>query len=180
MRCFVAIDLPEDVRAELRKIQAEIRKAGNDCGLRASFSKEHHITIKFLGDIAPDRLHKAEDSLNSCRIRKFSVSLHELSFFQNKYHPRVVWTGIRPEDEMNKLQRKVDESLQKYFKEEHNFRAHATLARIKRLDNREKFLQKLKEMEFEKKTFEVSGFRLLRSTLALEGPVYSEITFYQA
>lgn len=180
MRCFVAVDLPEDVRAELRKMQAEIRKAGNDCGIKASFSKEHHLTLKFFGDITPDRVHKAEDSLNRCRIRKFSVSLHEIGFFPDESRPRVIWIGIRPEDEMNRLQRQVDESLQKHFKKEHNFKAHATLARIKRLDNREKFLQKLKEMKFEKKIFEVRGFRLLYSTLSPEGPVYSEIASYQA
>lgn len=178
MRCFVAIDLPEEVKNELRRLQLEIKKSsGSD--VKASFTSDFHITLKFLGEIAPQKAEAVKKSLESCRFRKITATIDGLGVFPSESYVRVVWAGVKPEDEILKLQKQVDEALQNDFKKEKEFKAHITLARIKYVKYKEKFLKMLKEIEVKKIKFEASDFKLKRSILGgSEGPVYEDLEVY--
>lgn len=176
MRCFIAIELPEEVKAELRKAQEQLRKLS---GLKASFNKEFHITLKFLGEITPAKVENVKKNLESCRLRKSPVELGSIGIFPNESYIRVVWIGIAPEDEILKLQKQVDEALQKDFPKEKNFKTHMTIARIKYVGDKKRFVKQLQEIEFTRRKFEVASFKLMRSILGgKEGPVYEELASY--
>ena len=51
MRCFVAVDLPEGISAEFRRIQTVLK----DCGIKASFTRNYHLTLKFLGELSQQK-----------------------------------------------------------------------------------------------------------------------------
>lgn len=177
MRCFVAIDLPEEVKSELKKLQLEIRKSCSD--VKASFTKDFHITLKFLGEITPQKAEAVKKSFGSCRLKKINATLDGIGVFPSESYVRVVWAGVEPEDEILKLQKRVDEALQADFKKEKEFKAHITLARVKYVGNKEKFLKILKEMKVKKIKFEAGEFKLKHSTLGgSKGPVYEDLAVY--
>ena len=177
MRCFVAIELPEEVKSELKRLQEQIKNSGSDA--RLSFAKDAHLTLKFLGELTPQKVEFVKKSLANCKFRKFSVTLDRIGVFPGENYIRVVWVGVSPEKDVMELQKEVDEALQKDFKKEKNFKAHLTLARVKYVSDKEKFLQLLKNTEIKKIKFVVDEFKLKRSTLTEEGPVYDDLAVYK-
>ena len=79
----------------------------------------------------------------------------------------------------NKLQETIDEKLKDLFEPERRFMSHLTIARVKSIKDREKFLQELKKIKIEKMNFVVDRFKLKKSTLTSEGPVYETIEEYK-
>jgi len=175
MRCFVAVDLPEEIKKELTRLQQLIK----DTGVKASFTREPHLTLKFLGELTPQKTEFVKERLRNCKFKKSTVELADFGVFSSENYIRVVWIGIRPEESVIKLQKQVDEVLQKDFKKEKDFKVHITLARIKYIDDKEKFLQMLKSLSAEKVRFEINEFKLKRSTLTEEGPVYEDLEVYR-
>src|SRR3989338_9054309 len=133
MRSFIAIELPEEAKDEIRRIQQELKKS--NC-LKASYTKEYHLTLKFLGEITPAASERAKEKLRNCTFRKFQI------------------------------------------KKEKNFKPHITLARVKQTTNKIKLQQLLKSIKTEKKRFEVTWFKLKKSTLTKEGAKYEDLETY--
>ncbi len=180
MRCFVAIDLPEDVKEELKRLQSEIKKNSGSAGLKASFAKEFHITLKFLGEIAPQKAEAVRESLGSCRFKKTAAALDKIGVFPNESYIRVVWAGVSPEEGILEIQKSVDKALEKGFKKEKDFMAHITLARVKYAADRQKLLQSLKNIAVKNMKFSITEFKLKRSVLSgSAGPVYTDLAVYR-
>jgi len=175
MRCFVAIELPEEIKKELTRLQQLIKNQG----LKASFTKEHHLTLKFLGELTPQKVEFVKERLSRCKVKKSVIELSDFGVFPGESYIRIVWIGLKPEEGIIKLQKQVDEALQKDFKKEKNFRAHITLARVKYVNDKEKFLDMLKSTAVERLKFEVNEFKLKRSKLTEEGPVYEDLEVYR-
>ncbi len=178
MRCFIAVELPEEAKNELRRLQQQIKNSrGSD--LKASFTKDFHITLKFLGELTPPKAEEVKKKLGSCRFKKITTALDGLGVFPGESNIRVVWAGVKPEDEILKLQKDVDEALQADFGKEKDFKAHITLARVKHIGDKEGFLRMLKNTAVGKIKFEVSEFKLKRSVLGgSEGPAYEDLEAY--
>ncbi len=178
MRCFVAVDIPEEAKNELRRLQQQIRKScGSD--MRASFTKDVHITLKFLGELTLPKAEEVKKKLGSCRFKKINAALDGIGVFPSESYVRVIWAGVQPDSEIIKLQKEVDEALQADFRKEKDFKAHVTLARVKRVGDKEKVIQMLKGIKAEKVLFEVNEFKLKRSILTPEGPVYEDLEVYR-
>jgi 2'-5' RNA ligase len=60
MRLFAAVELPADVRAA---VAAAARPVLADAGVRPVAEENLHVTIRFLGDVAPDRLSAVRQAL---------------------------------------------------------------------------------------------------------------------
>ena len=56
IRCFVAVDLPEEMRDEIGRLQSQIATKG----LRLVRPELVHITIKFLGDVPEAKVDQGE------------------------------------------------------------------------------------------------------------------------
>ena len=176
MRCFVAVDIPEDVKNALKTVQSDLRKSD----MKGSFTKDFHLTLKFLGELTQEKVEFVKKSLSSVKFRKFATGLNAVGVFPGETYIRVVWVGLTPDDEVIKLQKSVDEELQKDFKKEKQFKAHLTLARVKYVADKERFMKQLKSIHIEKKDFTVNEFKLKRSTLTAEGPVYEDLEVYKS
>jgi len=176
MRCFVAIDLPEEIKDYIKKIQTGIKSMSN---VKGSFTKEFHLTLKFLGELTPQKVEYVKKNLSKCRVKKMGTSIGRIGVFPDESRIRVVWIGLQPNEAIVKLQKQVDEALQSDFKKEKDFKVHVTVARIKYVADKEKFLQDLKNIAIENKKFEVNEFKLKRSTLTGEGPVYDDLAVYK-
>ncbi len=170
MRIFIAIELPEEIKSYLKQIQKNIT------GIKGSFTKDFHLTLKFLGEVDKESLEKLKENLIKIKFTPFKLKLSSLGFFPNESYIRVLWIGVEPEDSIKKLQKEVERSLSKFnFKRDFNFKPHLTLARVKYIENKSEFVEKLKELKIKSLDFEVTRFYLIKSTLTEQGPVYERL-----
>ncbi|GAI74591.1 unnamed protein product, partial [marine sediment metagenome] len=73
----------------------------------------------------------------------------------------------------------IENTLKEFnFKKDFKFHAHITLARVKYVDDKEKFIKNIKDLKVEEKTIEIKDFRLVKSTLTPKGPVYEDLETY--
>ena len=73
----------------------------------------------------------------------------------------------------------TNEDYYKYLTNVINFKPHITLARVKQTTNKIKLQQLLKSIKTEKKRFEVTWFKLKKSTLTKEGAKYEDLETYE-
>ena len=170
MRLFIAIEIPEDIKEYLTSIQEKIYMNSNK--IRFVKKEQIHLTLKFLGEVQPNIADEIKDNLKRINFNPFSVVLDNLDIFPNDSYIRVIWVGLKPEQPILELQKSIDGSLKKLFKKEKNFKAHVTLARVKYIENKDNFIDKLKTIKVENKKIGISNFKLIKSTLTPKGPVY--------
>lgn len=176
MRLFVAIEIPEDLKEYLSEIQGKI--GINSDKIRFVNKAQIHLTLKFLGEVQPNIAEEIKNNLKKITFDSFSVVLDTLGVFPSENYIRVVWVGLKPEAPILELQENVDEKLKKLFKKEKNFKTHVTLARVKFVNNKEEFIKRLKNITIENKKIEINNFKLVKSTLTLQGPIYDDLEVF--
>ena len=169
MRLFIAIDL--DNKEYFKEIQDKIDSENAKIKPVLAF----HLTLKFLGEVDESKTNEIKDILNKIEFESFSVKTTKIGVFPDMNFIRVVWVGLGPEDKIIELQKKVDEGLKDMFNVEKDFKPHLTLARVKFIKDKEKFVDSLKKIKVDPKEFKVDKIKLIKSILTPEGPVYEEI-----
>ena len=163
-RCFVALELPEELLRVVHEVREVLRKQFPD--LRYVSRENLHLTLKFLGEISPELLVEVEERLRGIRTVTIEVSLSEAGCFA----PRILWVGLRGSDD---FQRKVDDELENLFEPEHRFMGHVTIARAKGIS--ESLRRTVEGLEIPPTTATATGFTLQESHLSHEGPRYETI-----
>ena len=177
MRLFIAIKIPEDIKEYISELQKQIDTANNKISL---VNKDNiHLTLKFLGEVQPNDIETIKESLNNVKFKSFSVHLNDVDVFPNENYIRVIWIGLEPEENILELQKNIDESLKSLFRKEKDFKSHLTLARVKYIEDKNNFINKLKNIKIENKKIDISNFRLVKSTLTPEGPVYEDLEVFK-
>ena len=172
MRLFLAIDFNE-LSDYFKELQNKLPKNG-----RLSLSRTFHLTLKFLGDVQPDAADNILSTLKVIKFTKFTVFLDSIGVFPNENHIRVVWVDLKPQDRILKLQHQIDESLRLLFKQDKDFKAHITLARVKYPEDKKSFIEHLRKIEVQNKKIEIGQFKLIKSTLTQKSPVYEDLAVY--
>ena len=174
MRVFIAIDLPKDIRDSIAAIYRDLK------GVRGKFVEPHnlHITLKFLGEQPPHTVNNVLKALSEITYKKFKVSVTGIGTFNN----RVIWLGVSNGfEDILKLHSLVDDKLKKIgFEKERNFHPHITIFRVKQiLDKRlfDSFLERNNKLYIG--SFIVNEFKLKRSILTPEGPIYSDVGTFE-
>ena len=164
-RCFIAVKFGEEIEAKLQQLQNRVKQLDID----ASFPRDLHCTLAFLGELYEDQIDKTKEKLSSLSLKPSEVSVKGVGFFPNENFIRVFWVGLEGLDE---IQKKIAKALNHKEK----FSGHVTIARIKSPKNREQ-LQELAEAckgkEFGKTA--VSEIILFKSVLTPQGPHYEEL-----
>lgn len=182
MRTFIAIELPEETRDLLAKIQSELKAQGAD--VKWVEPQNIHLTLKFLGEVKEEKLEKVILTLESIAKENiaFSLRISSLGAFPKLDYPRVIWAGIeKGEKEAKQIAKGLEEKLQKLDipKEERAFSAHITLGRTRSTQGREKLIPVLKRLadklpneNLSPLEFLVTRITLFKSTLTPKGPLY--------
>jgi 2'-5' RNA ligase len=159
MRCFFGIKLPPDLQKQIYDLSKKIVQ-----GPAKIVSEQNlHITLRFLGEADPTKLRPL---LKDFRFDPFSVQLKGVGAFPNKRRPRVVWIGIsQGSNELIELNKRITHTLNL---EPDKFHPHVTVARIKSQCE-------IREVETEFRSFDLSKFELLSSTLTPSGPIYQSV-----
>src|SRR3989338_9641010 len=172
MRLFIAIEIPEGIKEHIAEIQERINNKENK--IRVVDKKQIHLTLKFLGEVQPDKIGIIREELKKITFTPFSVYLDQIGVFPDENYIRVVWVGLSPENPILELQKNIDEKLKKIFKKEKDYKPHLTLARVKYIENKKEFIDKLKKIKIENKKIDIANFKLIKSTLTPQGPVYED------
>lgn len=173
MRCFIAIDLPYEIKDKLINLQNNLRDIGK---INWVAKKNLHLTLKFLGEVNEKELEETKERLSKIEFESFKTSLSELGVFPNENFIRVIWIGLKPAGKIIELQQKIDSELLDLFPKDQGFQTHLTIGRVKFIKNKGNIKEKLNlEVEGE---FEIKEFKLFKSELTKDGPKYSILKTY--
>ena len=135
MRCFVAIPVPDAVGAALARAQVVLRTAAPRAEVRWAGRGGFHVTLKFLGNVKPERLAEVEAALRRAAGNAVALSLvaRGLGGFPSSRRPRIVWAGIVPHEGLTTLVARLEAMLAPlgFPPEGKPFHAHVTLGRIR-------------------------------------------------
>ena len=136
MRCFVAVDVPPDVRAHVAALAARLRQAAPGADVRWSSVETLHVTLKFLGEVPDARVPDVARAVGEVATGHTSLALEAggAGGFPGAARPRVVYVGIRGQvDALARLAGAVDRALEAlgFPGERRAFRAHLTVGRVR-------------------------------------------------
>lgn len=175
MRAFISLEIPEEIKKEIGKIQQGLEKAG----VQARWVKPElsHLTLAFLGSITPDKVESIGNILEAAanQIKPAQLHLLKIGCFPSPARARIVFVDLGGElGKLNALAIKIRKELKKekiYF-DKKPFVSHITLGRIKK---RQDLTQLIKKTKIEKVKFVASEVSLTKSTLTESGPIYTKI-----
>jgi len=135
-RLFVALAVPDDVKAKLEAAPADLRRALPDRNVRWARREQFHLTLRFLGDVEATRAEALAEAIRAACAGFGALHLRaeQIGCFPDRGYPRVVWVGVRDEAErLPRLQQVVEAASAGFTGEpkEQRFTGHLTLARIK-------------------------------------------------
>ena len=167
MRVFLALELNEEAKNELMRIADLIKKEGL---FEGNFvEKENlHLTLRFFGEKTDKEIEEIKEKLNLLKFDKFEVNLGEVGYFSPKFI-RVLWVSLVSE-KLNDLAREIEGLFGK-----ERFSSHVTIARIKLVKDKKKFIDMLKSIDVKQRRFTVDKIVLKKSILTRQGPVYEDI-----
>lgn len=180
IRCFIALDLKEEfIKNKIEDIQRELKGSGAD--LKLVERQNLHFTLRFLGEIPPQKVEKVKEQLERVKAESFEVVLKGIGVFPSFSRINVIWIGVSEgEDKMKEIYDKVNDALIPLFpKERGEYVPHLTIARVRSGRNRDKLIkviERLKEFEIGKVRF--SEFQFKKSTLTPRGPIYENLKVY--
>lgn len=170
VRCFISIDIPKEVKEKIAEIQ-----------LPGFFGKKIklenlHLTLKFLGEIEEDKIEEVKKRLGEIKFEKLNCEIDSVGFFSPRF-VRIIWVHLKG---CENLQREIDEKLKGLFEKEDKFMSHITIARVKSLRDKKKFLERLEKIKIPRMEFVIDRFLLKKSVLTPEGPVYEILDVFNS
>ena len=134
-RLFVAVELSEEARGALAEAQAVCRRRC-DPPVRWVDPRGAHLTLKFLGDVAPERVQPLSDALAGIAAARapFQLSTGPAGVFPSPRRPRVLWLGVDgPVESLEDLQQDVEFGLHGlgFPLDGRPYRPHLTLGRVR-------------------------------------------------
>jgi 2'-5' RNA ligase len=178
VRLFVALDLPEEVRQNVRDLIARLKPACRSA--KWVRPEAMHVTLKFIGEVSADRLaHILAALAPICSAEPADIQFRVLRFFPNERRPRVLCCGVAASPNLAALAARLDRALVPLGipAESRDFVPHLTLARFKPdsgdLDALLRAAGELKSYDFGR-TRE-KGFHLIESILKPAGAEYRRV-----
>jgi len=178
MRAFIALQISDEMKCELSRIQQELKKVSD--GISWTGEDSMHLTLKFLGDINDEQVLEIKEILDgiSSVTSPFETSLFKVGAFPDLNRIRVLWVGMdKACAEIEKIAAALEEELGKigFFKEDRPFSAHLTLGRVRSAKNKEKLKEIVSSVEVAPNACLIDHITLYQSTLTPKGPVYSPL-----
>ena len=136
-RCFVAVDLPDDLRSDLAAAIATWRAEPDAPDVRWTDASAWHLTLAFLGAIPPSSVDRIAAALDRVAAggRPMTFATGGLGAFPSRSRARVLWYGVADRDgalgAMADAVRDALVSLVPSLEHESPFRAHVTIARVR-------------------------------------------------
>jgi 2'-5' RNA ligase len=180
VRTFIALPLSPEPAAELMAFYDRLRRRFASDLVRWTPPEQWHLTLRFLGDVAPEEWLALETALRQAGATQaaFQMQWTGLGGFPGLDAPRVIWLGLAGElDRLAVLQEKVSQATAPWgsHRESQKFHPHLTLGRVK-LDNpgdRRRIGERLSSLPFPCRCrWHADQVILMRSELTPNGAVH--------
>ena len=168
MRCFLAIEITEETKRELLRVEDAIKPF-----IQGNFvePKNMHLTLKFFGEIPNEKVEEIRNSLRKIKFPKFRATIGKMGFFSPAFI-RVAWVSLEPSDKIKALYEEIEKVLGNKVA---GFESHVAIVRVKKLKSKERLLRKVSELDIGAADFPVEAFVLKKSTLTPKGPIYEDV-----
>lgn len=171
MRCFIAIDISDEAREEIRKLQKNLAEPK----MKLVEPQNLHMTMEFLGELTDFQVNQCKELLKNIKFQKFTAHLGSTGVFPSEAYIKVAWVSLEPEGIIKEIHERIHSSLKSIINLDERFESHITLARIKFVKDKKQFIEKFKNQKFRQVEFLVNSFVLKKSTLTEKGPIYGDI-----
>lgn len=190
LRCFVAIDLPPDLKTQLSDLIRDFHNSTIGDYVRWVRPDGIHLTLKFLGEVPRQRRSEIEtataNSLASSRTVPFELTAGGLGVFPKPDQPRVIWVGLSGDlSALAQTQKQVEVALAAigFPPENRAFSPHLTLGRVPDVGREQKaeigkFLRSYKVAAVMSR-FIVREAVLMESDLRPSGAIYTPLTHFK-
>jgi len=136
LRLFLAMSMPEAIRNEVIRLQREMQRLVSRDAVRWTKPEQFHLTLRFLGDVAVERIAALQEAINTActGVPVLRLRAQGVGFFPNARSPRVIWVGVSDVDvRLVELQKKIEAAVQPFTQEPGTgkFACHVTLGRVK-------------------------------------------------
>jgi 2'-5' RNA ligase len=180
-RVFCAVELPAEVRKELEEHILKLRQAIPDVAASWSRVENIHLTLKFFGNVALDRIEtiSAAASRAVAEFSPFTIGVGDTGVFPRASRPQVLWIGVSdPSGKLSALQERLENECAAlgFSKEDRVFRPHLTIARIRRPEGGRRLAGTHLQMNFPTAAVELNALILFRSELSPKGSKYTAIS----
>lgn len=186
IRAFIAIELSDEARAAVAKLQNRLKTLVPAQTVRWTAPENIHLTLHFLGNIEAGQVDSVKQLLHQSGLAcpAFSLSLSGLGCFPNTRRPRIVWTGVQGQTQLlGKLHRDLGERLKVigYTPEARPYAPHLTLGRVRdglaapQLTRLGQILEREQDKVGELAELRVVEIALMQSDLKPGGPVYTQL-----
>jgi 2'-5' RNA ligase len=169
MRLFLSCEVPKDIADYIHVLAARLPQDA-----KYTLPKNIDLTVKFLGDTPDTKLEEIKRKLSGMKFKPFRAMLNGIGVFTEDFI-RVVWVGLTPSEKFEGLHVLADDALAGLFPKEKRFQAHLTIARVKYVENKEQFLEAVKKITVEPKTFDVGKLVLVKSQLSPKGAIHEPV-----
>jgi 2'-5' RNA ligase len=178
LRCFIAIELPEEVISHLAGLQQSLKKSRAD--VRWVNINNIHLTLKFLGDIEETSVNSIIRAIRgTCKNHKsINIDIRGIGTFPAGRSPRVLWAGVGNNGELLHLQKEIDKEMASlgFAPEKRGFSPHLTLGRFRSSRGRDELMATIDMITHDSfGQFDVRSVYLIKSDLKPSGAVYSRI-----
>jgi 2'-5' RNA ligase len=186
MRCFIAIDIGEEIRGALSGLQKQLRngidvKKGDINWVNPD---NIHLTLKFLGEIKDEKVAEICNIVKTAagRHKSFELDVESVGHFGGA-SPKVLWVGTgKGGENLLELQKDIEESLALagWPEEVREFAGHLTLCRIRNFKAGIKLAQASEDYrDFKVGTMSADVVCVYQSELTPGGPVYTVLGNYK-
>jgi 2'-5' RNA ligase len=174
-RLFIAIDLPERIMDDITATYVALP------GARWVDEEHLHLTLRFIGEVPGDVADRIANALRPVFGPTFSLTMKTVGFFPPRREPRILWAGIAENEELMRLQARIERSLTAIAIEPdgRKFHPHVTVARLNGTPSHKVAQYVTHNSLFSTEQFSVSAFHLYESFLKKEGAHHEKIASYQ-
>jgi 2'-5' RNA ligase len=181
MRLFVAVDIPDDVRAAIAAVVAKLRRTCE--AARWVRLEGAHVTLKFIGEVPAEKTEAIKAALATVRFPSaIKIFFRGIGFFPNERRPRVLWAGVVVGPELRTLAAAVENSLEPldFAREQREFSPHVTLARFtspEKIESLRAAIAAAGQLEFG--SVVANEFHLYQSILKPGGAEYTRLASFK-
>lgn len=178
VRIFIAVSMPIAVIDEIVHIQQHFKALHLFQGSYVH-PENIHITLKFLGAVALEKIPEIDRELQKIYCKSMMAQLGSLDMFFLHHMPKILFLDlICPE--IIELATECDKALNQFVNPESRpFVNHLTIARIKKVIDNERLAHEVAHYASNPIAFAIDNFSLIQSQLTQNGALYTNISTYK-
>jgi len=174
MRLFAALPIPDPARATIASLLDDLRRS--DWPVRWVRPEGIHLTLKFYGEVMPERLDVIEEAVRFATAGTGPVPLRigELGAFPTVTRPRVLWIALEAPAALELLQDRLERGGVEigFPPEGAPYRPHVTLGRVREGHRLPPGALESYQVAAERLSFLAEELVLYESVLTSDGPHY--------